>query len=343
MSEEKINVLVLFSMRQGFSEILLRQIQDVSPRINLTNASALIDGVKSGDVKAKKKIEALLPDSEVIWGFPTMWGIPLQDVLKHTPKLKWAQCPFSGVDSFAVPEFINNNVILTNSSGMHGTQVAETAFLHMIELAKNSPRLFRQQQQKKYEGFIPMILEGKTVGILGLGPIGKHIAKICKGFGMRVIGVEANPNVKCRYCEAIFLSGNIREALSQCDFVIDALPLLDATRKFVGGREFRAMKPTAFFVNIGRGGTVDQDALISALREKRIAGAGLDVYDPEPIPADNPLWEMPNVTISPHIAGQRPDYLDLATALFTKNLKRYVAGKKLFNVVDKKTLSVPGK
>jgi len=236
-----------------------------------------------------------------------------------------------------------NSLMYARSDKVPGNSrsVGEMAFLHMICLAKNAWRLFRQQSEKRYEPLVPVILEGKTVGILGLGPIGKHVAKISNGFGMKVIGIEANPKVKCRYCETIYLPKRMHEALARCDFVVDALPLLEATRRIIGEKEFRVMKPTAFFVNIGRGGTVDQDALIRVLNDKVIAGAGLDVQDPEPLPPDSALWKMPNVTLSPHIGGQRPDYVHLATALFVKNLKLYVHGKKLFNVVDKKTLAQP--
>jgi phosphoglycerate dehydrogenase-like enzyme len=339
MTDRKINVLLMFP-RHGGSDALpeecLRQMADVSRVLNVVDGAGLEEAARKGDAAARKQLDALLAETEVLWGVLTP-----KELVARAPRLKWVQVPFSGADAYGVPEFDNSNVLLTNSSGMHGTQVGEMAFWHMICLAKNAGRLFRQQNEKRYEPLVPVILEGKTVGVLGLGPIGKHIAKISRGFGMKVIGIEADPGVKCRDCEAIYPAEKMHEALARCDFVVDALPLLEATRHIVGEEEFRRMKPAAFFVNIGRGGTVDQTALIRALRDKVIAGAGLDVQDPEPLPPDSPLWEMPNVTISPHIGGQRPDYLYLATALFAKNLKLYVSGKKLFNVVDKKTLAKP--
>jgi len=338
MPDNKINVLLILPLNSLglLPEECLHELSNVSPLLNVLDGSLLNESANKGDLEAKKKLDSMLAEVEVLWSGP-----PPEDLIARAPRLKWVQVPFSGVDMYGFPEFISSDIILTNSSGMHGTQVGEMAFLHMIVLAKNALRLFRQQNKKSYETFIPVILEGKTVGILGLGPIGKHIAKISSGFGMKVIGIEANPGIKCRYCEKIYLTNKMNEALAQCDFVVNALPLLQATRHIIGEKEFRVMKSSAFFVNIGRGDTVDQEALIYALDQKVIAGAGLDVQEPEPLPPGNPLWKMTNVSLSPHIGGQRPDYIYIATSLFAKNLKLYVSGRKMFNVIDKKTLARP--
>ncbi|MFH1032161.1 MAG: NAD(P)-dependent oxidoreductase [Chloroflexota bacterium] len=294
----------------------------------------LANAAQQGDADAKKQLDVLLNRAEILWA-----PRPPQDLISRSPSLKWIQSPVSGVDSFAIPEIINSKIILNNSSGMHGVQVGEMAVAHMIMLAKSAPRSFRQMKEKRYAVFIPVVLEGKTVLILGLGPIGKYIARLCHGFNMRVFGVRARANVRCPYVEAIFPPERLLEVLPQCDFIVNALPLLASTKKVIGERELRVMKPTAFFVNVGRGGTIDQDALISALSENRIAGAGLDTTTPEPLPSDSKLWELPNVIITPHVSGRREDYHKLATDLFCKNLERYFSGKKLFNIIAKKTLS----
>ena len=340
MPEEKVNVLAIYPIKRPgpLPEECFQQIIEVSPRVNAQNASAVADAERNGDPAAKKQLDALLAEAEVIYGFPPPLGIPVKNITTRAPKLKWIQCAVSGMDSFAVPEVMESKITLTNASGIHGVQVGELAFTHMIMLAKNARRIFRQMGEKRHESFIPIVLEAKTAGVLGLGPIGKYIARLCKGFGMRVIAVEALPSVRCRHADAIFPPEKLHEALAQCDFVIDALPLLASTAKIIGEAELRAMKPTAFFINIGRGGTVDQDVLIRALSENWIAGAGLDALTPEPLPPDSKLWDLPNVIITSHIAGQRADHAQLATDLFCKNLKRYLSGKKLFNIIDKKTL-----
>lgn len=315
-------------------DVLFKQIKEVSPRIEATEASAIAEAAQNGNTQAEKQLDSLLDKAEIIWA-----SRPPKDLIARAPRLKWIQSPVSGVDSFATPEIINSEVFLTNSSGMHGTQVGELAFAHMIMCAKNAPLIFRQMNNKQHKAFIPIVLEAKTVGVLGLGPIGKAIARFSKAFGMKVYGVEARPSVRCRYTDAIFPPEKLHEVLSQCDFVVNALPLLASTKNIIGQAELRVMKPTAFFVNIGRGGTVDQDALIHALSENWIAGAGLDALTPEPLPPDSKLWELPNVIITPHVAGRREDYHQLATDLFCKNLERYLSGKKLFNIIDKKTLT----
>ncbi|MFH1031347.1 MAG: D-2-hydroxyacid dehydrogenase [Chloroflexota bacterium] len=340
MSEEKINLVIIRPVHQTagdwgiLQEKYLNQITSVSPRINVQDASVIADAVQKGEAGAEKKLDELLSQAEILWAMR-----PPKDLIARAPKLKWIQSPLSGVDFFATPQIINSPVKITNSAGIHNVQVGEVAFFHMINLAKNAPRVFRQIQDKRFEAFIPVILESKTVGILGLGAIGKYIAKLCKGFGMKVIGVRARASVRPRYVDAVFPPEKLLEVLPQCDFVVNAMPLLASTNKIIGERELWAMKPTAFFINIGRGGTVDQDALIRALKENRIAGAGLDALTPEPLPPDSRLWELPNVIITAHIGGRREDYDRLATDLFCKNLKRYVSGKKLINLIDKKTLT----
>ncbi|MFC1991636.1 D-2-hydroxyacid dehydrogenase [Chloroflexota bacterium] len=338
MSANKIKLLVIRPPIDSsgdwgpLPEKYLQQLMVVSPQLEVQDASALADEAKR-DLTEAKNLYALLADTEIIW-----MNRPINDLIASAPGLKWIHSPLSGVDAFAIPEIIESPVILTNSSGIHGTQVGETAIAHMILLAKRAPYIFRQMGEKRFEAFVPVVLESKTVGILGLGPIGNNIARLCKGFRMRVLGVEANPKVKCRYTDAIFPSQKLHEVLSQCDFIVNALPMLASTKNIIGEPELQAMKPTSFFINIGRGGTVDQDALIRALSDNRIAGAGIDAFTPEPLPPSSKLWELPNVIITPHIAGKHEDYTRLATDLFCKNLERYLSGKQLFNIIDKKTL-----
>ena len=340
MPEDKVNLLIFHPPADAAGdwgpvrEESLRQISAVNPRIKAYDASVSAEAAEKGDAAAEKQFDALLAQAEIIWALR-----PPINLIARAPGLKWIQSPVSGVDSFAVSDVMNSEVTLTNSSGIHGTQVGEMAVALMIMLAKKAPRIFRQMQETHHQAFVPVVLESKTVGILGLGPIGKSIARLSKGFRMKVLGVEARPSVRCRHTDAIFPPEKLHEVISQCDFVVNALPLLASTRKIIGEPELRAMKPTSFLVNIGRGGTVDQEALIRALSENWIAGAGLDTVTPEPLPPDDKLWKAPNIIISPHVSGRREDYHQLATDLFCKNLACYVSGKKLFNIINKKTLT----
>jgi phosphoglycerate dehydrogenase-like enzyme len=173
------------------------------------------------------------------------------------------------------------------------------------------------------------------VGILGLGVIGSEIAHLSKAFHMKVIAAEIRQRKSTDLIDVFLTPARLPEILSKSDFVVCALPLTKDTFKMIGEAQLKMMKPTAYLINIARGAIVDEEALIQALEENRIAGAGLDVFTQEPLPPSSPLWDMPNVVLTPHIAGQRPDYDLQATILFCKNLRRYLKGHKLLNIIDK--------
>jgi phosphoglycerate dehydrogenase-like enzyme len=204
-----------------------------------------------------------------------------------------------------------------------------------------SPRragLFRLQEAKKWERITPSGLRGKTAGIVGLGHIGREIARLSKAFGMRVVATRrgAKHVGTMRYVDAVYPAARLPELLAESDFVVLSLPYTPETEKIIGEKELGMMKPSAFLINIARGGVVDEEALIRALEEKRIAGAGLDVFSIEPLPADSRLWGMKNVIVSPHMSGNMDDYIERATDLFVRNLGRYLEGKRMLTVVDKK-------
>jgi len=203
-------------------------------------------------------------------------------------------------------------------------------------LAKRAPLLFRMKEQRKWQRVVPGILHSKTLAVLGLGVIGREVARLGKAFGMRVIALEVREMDPGGHVDAVFPPSRLKEVLSQSDYVVVTLPLTPETTRLIGESELRSMKPTAYLVNIARGGIMDEEALIHALSENLIAGAGLDVFVREPLPVDSKLWELPNVIISPHVAGNREDYNTLAVDLFCENLRRYLDGHELINVVDKK-------
>jgi phosphoglycerate dehydrogenase-like enzyme len=197
---------------------------------------------------------------------------------------------------------------------------------------------FQLKQEKQWKHFTPTGLRSKTLGIVGLGNIGREVARLAKAFGMRVVATRrsAKQVAQARYVDVLLPREQLPQLLSDSDFVVISLPLTPETNEFIGEEELRTMKSTAYLINIARGNIVDEKALIRALDEKWIAGAGLDVFAREPLPTDSKLWGFANVILSPHVAGDMEDYKERATKLFCENLRRYMSGKKLLNVVSKR-------
>jgi phosphoglycerate dehydrogenase-like enzyme len=313
----------------------LRRIAAVGSNVRVHDASKMFvftDGafVEQPDPSGER-IDDLLAEAEIIYGF-----IPPKNVIARAPRLKWINAPSAGVDRFLAPEIVESRVILTNSRGIHPVQMGETVFEMLLMLAKKAPLFFRMKEERRWQRTTPGILLSKTLAILGLGVIGQEVARLGKAFGMRVIALEARDEERVDNVDALFAPAQLKEVLSMSDYVVVTLPLTPETARMIGDAELRVMKPTAHLVNVARGGIVDEEALIRALTEGWIAGAGLDVFAKEPLPKDSRLWELPNVIISPHIGGDREDYQQLAVDMFCKNLARYLDGQELFNVVDKK-------
>ena len=323
---ELVNVLVI----SAIGDECLQQITSVSPKIKLTDVSDLFRAEQRGDSASKEKLDALLAEAEVICGL----RLP-QNVITRAPKLKWVQVIGAGVDRFLDTDIMGSSVIMTNVSGIHATSISEFILGRMLMFVKQAPLYFQLKQWKR---FPPTVLRSKTVGIVGLGSIGREVARLSKAFGMKVVATRRSTERvgQARYVDIMLPRQQLQQLLSDSDFVVLTLPLTSETKGLIGEEELRTMKSTAYLINIARGGVVDEEALIRALDEHWIAGAGLDVFTTEPLPADSRLWELSNVILSPHISGGREDYTIRATAVFLKNLRRYLNGKKLLNVVDKK-------
>jgi phosphoglycerate dehydrogenase-like enzyme len=207
----------------------------------------------------------------------------------------------------------------------------------LLAFARRLPFAFRAQSRRQWrapEGDNTFELAGQTVLIVGVGAIGERTAELCRALGMRVLGVRRSPENGVSGVEHMFAPADLLEALPEADFVVLTVPLTEETRGLIGPEELRTMQPSAYLINIGRGGTVQTDALVQALQAGQIAGAGLDVTDPEPLPEDSPLWDMPNVIITAHYSGSTPKYDERAMQIFKDNLRRYLAGEELQNQVD---------
>ena len=326
---ESVNLLVTTAL----NEASLKRITDISSRVKLTDVSELAQDEKKGDTAAKKQLDVLLAEAEIIYGF----RLP-ENAITRAPRLKWFQTMSAGVDRFLDDKFQRSPVVMTSVSGIHAVPIGEFVLGLMLMFAKQAPLGFQLKQQRQWKPFLATELHSRTVGIVGLGHIGREVARLAKAFGMRVVATRrsARQSKSASYVDQLFAPDRLLQLLSGSDFVVLTLPLTAETYRIIGEEELRSMKPTAYLINVARGNLIDEEALVQALEEHRIAGAGLDVFATEPLPADSRLWELPNVIISPHVAGGMEDYVERATAVFCENLSRYLSGRKLINVVDKR-------
>jgi len=258
------------------------------------------------------------------------------------PRVRWFQQWGAGVDWLMNhPEIVERDVIITNVSGVHAIPISEHIFALLLALARRIPEAVQAQKAHQWyrqEMGMSEVFElaGKTMVLVGVGDIGARTAKIAASMDIRVIGVRRNPERPAPGIERMVGPAQLREVLPEADLLVLTVPLTPETEHLIGEAELRLLKPTSILVNIGRGRTVDQAALVRALQEGWIGGAGLDVTDPEPLPADSPLWDMPNVLITAHYSGRTPAYEERAMEIFLDNLARYVSGQPLRNVVDKR-------
>ncbi|MDD5287616.1 MAG: D-2-hydroxyacid dehydrogenase [Dehalococcoidales bacterium] len=325
---QNVNVLLTVSISAESKQL----IEAISPQVKLLNAAELIRSKYRDDPIAVKKLDELLADAEIIYGPAAISGL-----IARAPKLKWVQFASAGVDRFLTPELIRSKVILTNVSGIHATPIGEFVMEMMLMFVKKAPLCFEMKQAREWQRFSPGILRGKTIGIIGLGSIGQEIARLSKAFGMKIIATRRSIKTgHARNVDVLYSPERLPALLSESDFVVLSLPLTPETNKLIGAKELRMMKPTAYLINISRGPVIDETVLIQALRENWIAGAGLDVFTTEPLPKDSPVWELPNVLFSPHVSGGMEDYLARTTEVFCQNLRRYLKGKKLINIINKK-------
>jgi D-2-hydroxyacid dehydrogenase (NADP+) len=309
-----------------------RRIAAVSPAIRIKEMTITPGHPPRETPAGKETVDELLAWAEVMYGF-----VPPGDIVSRAPNLKWFQTISAGVDRHLGTEIWNSPVTITGVSGIHATPIGEFVLGLMLMFAKRSHLSLRQQLKHEWRRFMPAVLRGKTVGIVGLGNIGREVARLARAFGMKVIANRrsAKKPGHARHVDTLLPAAQLKLLLKESDYVVVATPLTPQTRHLIGRAELAAMKPTAVIINIARGGVIDPDALTEALQNGRIAGAGLDVTSPEPLPPDSPLWDMENVILSPHISGGMEDYLGQATDLFCENLRRYLEGDKLINVIDK--------
>src|SRR4051794_7276891 len=264
--------------------------------------------------------------------------------LSLTRSLRWIHAPSAAVHQFLFPELVNSEVILTNSTEVHGPVVAEHVMALVFALAKKIPQAGVLQRKHLWgkeamwtEGPRPREIAGATLGMIGIGSIGRRVAKMASALGMRVLAIREHVEKGApEGVEMVFAPSEIDKLLVQSDFVVMAAPLVPATRELMNAERFAKMKPDGFLINVGRGPQVDEGALAEALRTRRIAGAALDVFEREPLPPDSPLWDLDNLLITPHTAGLTAKLWDRHYELFADNVRRYLSHEPLRFVVDKR-------
>ncbi len=282
----------------------------------------------------REKMQEHLQDVEVAaGGFPHEW-------IERAPKLRWFQQWGAGANWLMDhPEAIEKDFVLTNASGVHSIPISEHIMAFLLAFARDLPNSFATQKAhdwkrgKKSEVFE---LAGKTLLLIGVGAIGQRTAQIASALGMKVWGIRRNPAEKAEGIEKMVGPEELDQLLPEADFIVLTVPETPETLHMIDAKAFDKMKSGAYIVNIGRGGTIDEQAMIEALQSGKLGGAGLDVFETEPLPEDSPLWDQDNVIITAHYSGSTPYYDQRAMNIFIENLERYVKGEPLVNVVDKK-------
>lgn len=332
---EYVNALITIP----FPDQLVAQLNNISPRLKIT-------------VVKTRKVEEIAPEiwqrAEVLY---TNMVLPLPE---QAPNLRWLQFHWTGIDhTINHPLMKKPGLVITNLSGVGASPMAEYAVMMALTLGHRLPELIAHQKRaewprERWERFSPREIRGSTVGIVGYGSVGRQIARLMHSFGATILATkrdvlhpadtgftpEGLGDPEGNFVFRLYPPQALKSMLKACDFVIITLPLTPETRNLIGVNELAVLKPTAFVIDVSRGGILDHAALYVALRDQKIAGAGLDVFPEEPLPADHPLWKLPNVLLTPHISGDTPYYDERAVAFFAENLLRYLSGLPLYNRVD---------
>jgi phosphoglycerate dehydrogenase-like enzyme len=258
-------------------------------------------------------------------------------------KLRWIHSPAAAVHQLMYPELVRSNVVVTNSTGIHGPVVAEHAIAVLLALAKRLPRAMQYQSKHEWsqdqlwhEQPRPREVAGSTVAVIGMGGIGREFASRAKALGMKVVAVRESPSKGLSGADAVYSPEQIDEVLPQSDYVLLCTPVTPATTGLMNAERISKMKPDAYLINVARGPLIDEPALLDALRRRGIAGAALDVFNEEPLPASSPFWSLDNILITPHTAAVTERLWERHYRLIVDNMKRFLAGEPLMNQVDKK-------
>lgn len=287
-------------------------------------------------------IRQILPQADILFAWKFTYSTWFRDLFHEASSLRWIHTAGVGVEPLLSSQVISSEVVITNAGGVYERPMAEYAMMLMLQMAKDARRTWHDQQGHEWNKRSTSSLENRVVVIVGAGPIGRAIARLSRAFGMIPLGVARSQREGGDDFDQIYASGKLLELLERADYVVLVAPLTSATAGMLGREALDRMKPSARLLNLGRGGLVDEAALVEALAKGRIAGAALDVFQEEPLPRTHPFWRLPNAIISPHMSGELEDTVERFVGGFLENLQRWIAGKPLHYVVDKTLGFRPG-
>lgn len=294
-------------------------------------AAPAADVIDAAQERAAQEILA----ADIFCGHAKVVPVPWEEVVRRG-RLQWIQSSAAGLDHCLVPSVIESDIVVTSASGVLADQVAEQTLALVTALVRSLPVFFRAQQSKEFIRRPTRDLHHTTIGIVGFGGNGRRLAEVLRVFKVRILATDWFPVDKPDYVEALWPPDRLDDLLAEADIVILAAPLTQATRGMIDQRALGRMKRPALLVNVARGPLVVEADLVAALEEGRLAGAGLDVTEHEPLAPESPLWDLPQVVITPHVGGQSARRSDDMTDFFCENLRRWQAGETLLNLVDKK-------
>lgn len=276
-----------------------------------------------------------IADAEIFYGKPT------HELLAAARQLRWIQSPSAGVDYLGqLPELVESDVVVTNTRGAHGPSIAEHVFALLLSFTRGIPACIGWKQQKHWgrtEGYRALReIKGATIGIIGFGAIGRSVAQRAAAFEMNVLAIDAQPVTGTPHVAEVWRASRLHDLLAQSDVVVVSAPYTPETHHLIDAAALAAMKPDAYLIVVSRGGIVDEEALATAMRGGKLAGAALDVAEHEPLPAASPLWDIPNVILTPHLAGASSQKERRCVEILRDNVVRYANGEPLQNVVNKR-------
>jgi phosphoglycerate dehydrogenase-like enzyme len=315
-----MNLLILLSLTEKIRNQYRDQLQQTFPALNINV------------VDHRDKVAPYIASADALLTFTPMMS---DAVVRAATQLKWIQTLGSGVDNLIDLPSLRKDVIVTNVHGIHGAPVSEAALAAMFALSRDIPRFVRNQDRHEWARWPARLLDRKTVGIFGIGVIAQALAPKCKALGMRVVGISSSPRAVPGF-DAMLARDRLLEAVRELDYFVLLTPLTAETRGIIGGEVFSAMRPGAYLINLARGGVVDEQALLDVLKRNGIAGAALDVFMEEPLPAEHPFWSLQNLIITTHQGGFCDVYPDLALPTVETNMRCFLAGERdrMINVVE---------
>ncbi|MFN8640575.1 MAG: D-2-hydroxyacid dehydrogenase [Candidatus Binatia bacterium] len=301
-------------------------------------------GLEVVSVEDDADLAAAIAEADAFVG----WRLP-PEAFVQARRLRWLHSASAGIEESLFPALVDSDVVLTNSTGLHAICIPEHILGQMLVLARNFHEAVRLQSHGEWNRYAVIAhqggmreLHGAHLAILGAGPIGANLARLAAAMGMRVRVLRRDAGRPVEHAEAVVPPADLHALLAWADFVVLAVPLTAETRGMIGAAELRAMRSSAYLINVARGEVVDEAELVRCLRAGAIAGAALDVFGEEPLPAGHPLWGLPNALLTPHVSGYTSTYFERMLALFEDNLSRFLTGQPLRNVVDKRLGYAPG-